>query len=188
MATAPPVAIPSPAPSTNTSPQPQAPDNTTSSNAVAASDNIAKCPGTFSFHAPEGWKLASFGGVSVSASDIVGNDCIAMISGFIEQNDAPLRKYAQDRLDSEKGIYTTMNSQEDVQYGDLQPFTTDSGSEGLKCVETHMKNGVVVRKDMYYFFEGHADTKILISTICHMDQLDHDAPLFDDVVRTLVRE
>jgi hypothetical protein len=123
-----------------------------------------------------------------------GNDCVALLSVtvagpfyFTNRNGPSLEKFAQDTLNMDQKMGTVVKAQQSAQIGDLQPYTTASGWEGLKCVMTITTN-TGSKQVGYYFFVGHGDTKILVETSCHADQVDRDTPLFESVVKSLVQE
>jgi hypothetical protein len=152
--------------------------------APAPADNVVRNPGVYSFQAPTGWRVRMGNTGSATVCDMIGaNDCVAMITAWVTPREGSLEDFAQGQMDMEK----KMHSKSDVQWGDLHPFTTDSGWQGLMYTETITTNGSV-NKQTHYFFLGHDDTKVIFGTSCHGESADHYTPIFDAAAKSLTQE
>jgi len=150
---------------------------------LPVTDNLVHFPGAYSYQAPAGWsvKLRAIG--SSTACDLVGeHDCVAMISVGVIYHNSSLRKFAEFCMDMEKKM--AINS--DIQMGELEDYSTTSGWVGFKVVETKTTNGHS-SQTTFYFFSGHNDDKIEMTTTCHSESLDHYTPIFDEAVKTFTR-
>lgn len=150
----------------------------------ATTNNLVRSPRLYSFQAPPGWETKVRDDGSSKACDMVApNDCAAMIYVLVtQQPDVSIDKMAQRQRDLDKKTHSTS----DVQASDPQPFTTDSGWEGLMYTETITYNGRGSQY-RYYFFKNH-DARIMLTMSCHSESADHYNPLFDAAVKSLTKE
>ena len=136
--------------------------------------------GLFSYQAPVGWSVSDLN-LSLPVSQgpakdgFAPNIHVAIVSSaqplaqFVAANILAARKAPDFRLVEEK------------------PFATAAGLEGTRVVVTETLDEKELEQ-VFYFFDGGSNQKIIVSAACLLEDATQDAPLFDASLKSFSLE
>jgi hypothetical protein len=137
-------------------------------------------PGLFSYQAPSGWKVQDS---PISrypvAFDVPQNNFAANLNVVVQTYPDSLANYvAANRQQMSKAPVFTH-----FQIIDQQPFATANGAQGIRMV---VKDGVGKQdlQQIFYFFEGAADRKFVVTASSLEGDGGRYAPIFDASLKT----
>jgi hypothetical protein len=149
------------------------------SHAQDLGDTVSQ-PGVFSYQAPKGWtvKDTSFSKYKI-ALDAPKNKFSANINVVVESYSGTLAKY----VDLNKTNLKASPMFQNLQIVEEKPFTATAGATGVRLVITDTVSNTDLQQ-VFYFLEGAADTKFVVTTTSLVGDGDHYAPLFDASMKT----
>ena len=137
-------------------------------------------PGVFSYQAPKGWTVKDTAISKYKVSfDAPKNNFAANINVVVETVPKSLAEYVELNKSQLKSTPIFKN----VQIIEEKPFTTTAGIKGIRLVVKDTL-GTVDMQQTFYFFEGAADTKLVVTASSLVGDGDHYAPIFDESLKT----
>ena len=137
-------------------------------------------PGLFSYQAPKGWMTKD---TPVSkypvAFDMPVNDFAANINVVVESTSKSLAEYIAANEAFLKSSPMFVN----LQVVDKKPFVTTSGAKGTRILVNDTL-GKMNLAQTFYFFEGSANNKFVVTATCKVGDGEHYAPFFDQSMKT----
>jgi hypothetical protein len=140
--------------------------------------------GLFSYQAPPGWSVqqASFSKYPVSAAPR-RNGFAANIDVVIESSPKALGDYVSSSL----AAFQSSGALRDMHVVNQRPFLTAAGLDGIRVEATDMAGPYHLR-EIFYFFDGGSDNKLVVTASCLARDGIRDAPLFDASLKTFTLE
>lgn len=137
-------------------------------------------PGIFSYQAPKGWNVkdTSFSKYKVSY-DAPKNGFSANINVVVESYPKSLSDYVELNKTNLKATPLFQN----LQIIDEKPFETSSGIKGTRLVVKDTV-GKFDLQQIFYFYAGASDAKLVVTASCLVGDGDYYAPLFDATMKT----
>jgi hypothetical protein len=137
--------------------------------------DVVSAPGQFSYQAPKTWKVTdSVASKYKLAMDAPKNGFAANINVVIEPYPKPLAEY----VELNKQQITTAPIFQNVKVIDEQPFTTVSGLQGTRLTISDTM-GKLDLQQVFYFFAGQGDTKLVVTCSSLVGDGAQFAPIFD---------
>ncbi len=142
-------------------------------------DSVSQ-PGVFSYQAPKGWTVKDTAISKYKISfDAPKNNFSANINVVVESYPKSLSEY----VELNKTALKTAPVFQNLQIIDEKPFETSSGVKGTRLVVKDTM-GKVDMQQIFYFFEGASDAKLVVTASCLVGDGDHYTPLFDASLKT----
>ncbi len=137
-------------------------------------------PGVFSYQSPKGWtvKDTSISKYKISF-DAPKNQFSANINVVMENVPGTLAKY----VDLNKTNLKATSMLQKLRIIDEKPFTTTAGAAGVRMVVTDTVGGADLQQ-VFYFFDGAADTKFVVTATSLAGDGAAYAPTFDASLKT----
>ena len=137
-------------------------------------------PGVFSYQAPKGWVVKD---ASISRYKVcVGppkNNFAPNINVVVQTVAKPLADYVELNKTQLQSTPLFQN----LQILDEKPFATSGGVQGTRVVVKDTL-GKLNLQQIFYFFAGSGDTKIVVTASSLVDDGDQYAPVFDASMKT----
>jgi hypothetical protein len=137
-------------------------------------------PGVFSYQAPQGWTVKD---TAISKHkvcfDTPKNKFAANINVVVDAYPKSLAEYVELNKTTLKNTPLFQN----LQVLDQQPFETSAGDKGIRVVVSDSMSRLDLEQ-VFYFFDGASNSKLVVTASCLVGDADHYLPIFDATLKT----